>query len=330
MAAKKTTTTTAKKTARKKKTERSFSVVVFDVKVEGATDEVTVADLMRQVFAETPALRLQGETDSRARYQAGSFEKSGKNIWTGRIDLLRDSQRSVVHQDPSKGYVFGDDGGGEQVTTAEASALFAYHEAAGVLVFRERAAIPYTRLRTFVRSAQRSSASPYRDMGVELMILPRLRRRNVRKWFDTLDSVRQVSVKYRHSQSPGERNADRLLEQFNASEIKETVTARSGAQLSKEAVLDKRNELGLAISHIEKSAKNGIAWISGRLGEMLVNVTTRRSPERRKVTAGVTRRDVLFALSELVLSVVAAGDDDDDDDVADNDENENDYGEDAD
>jgi hypothetical protein len=274
----------------------ALSVVIFDV-VATEAPTFDLEEIMLQLFAYTPAVRLR--EDTRAQYQSGDYDRRGKKTWTGRLRLQRDSITSHTRRDSSKGYVF-EDSKGERVLTSESDTFYAFNPELRTLAFRERANLPYTRMISYVRAALLHNESKLRGVA-SVHLRPRLANRPIREWLEHFTEVKAVTLRYSHSQSPGNRAVDILMDALNASSISEVVRAPAGDTLNSVALLDTKSQIGRAIEHIDLNADNGHAIVEGKVDDELLKIDTKTPVERVRRMAVSTPLGIGAALTEVAL-----------------------------
>jgi len=250
------------------------SAVVFDVSIE--SEAHTAAEVMHRVFAQTSGVHLRAR--SPLIYQSGRYVRAMANpeVWTGRLERIREGPRSTVVQGDDGSYDFID--AREAVPTSHATTYYAFAPQGRVLVYRDTAEMPYTRLKSYVSEALRQAAQEGFHAWCE--INPRTTSRPLREWLLHFTSIERVRVQFQHSRSPGNRAIDSILEQLNAETATEIVTAAPKQNLNKEALLDIDLPIGQAIDHLEQAPKNGNAQIVGRVGDELVKFDTNNPVER--------------------------------------------------
>ncbi len=126
----------------------SIIAVTFDIAYDPGNSGLLEDEAMLQLLAFTPGVQLKSGNH---RYQSGNYEQMEGGIWRGRIDLLRTAQSSSIVHDASQGYRFQDDDA--RVTSTEASTQYAYDPEGSILVMRERAFMPPTRMRSYLKKA---------------------------------------------------------------------------------------------------------------------------------------------------------------------------------
>ena len=251
-----------------------ISVVVFDIIYDAGGSEYDLELAMWDIFANTAAVKLKGDTKN--KYQSGSYDERHPGIWTGRLQQLRESSQSNVVQHPEKGYQIIDDG--PSVTTAELASFYAYNVNAGIIVYRERAWLPYTRLRTYVRRACEMSPQMY---YVDLR--PRRQERDISGWLAHFNRVTQITADYRHSQSPGREAVDMVFDKYRAGRIQQRITAKQGEELNKQALVDPDLPLGEVMEHVRMNRANGDFTIEGTVGKEQMKVNTDEEVERHRI-----------------------------------------------
>jgi len=292
---------------------RNISVVVLSVTLHDPTETWGLDEVLLQLFAFTPPVTLRASEDdprrrdSAVQYAAGDYDKEGKKVWTGRLERIRQSKRHSMTFDRKRGNVFHDDDGAK-VTTAETTSYFAFHEDKKLIVYRDQASMPFTRVISYVAAALSAAIEADRlPAGMKVTISPRTVERTVSEWFKTLTSVRQITLKYGPAQSPGDTGIGKMLKKYRAKQVRETVVAEDGENLDTKELLSQDHDLGKGINHINVNPKNGVGEIDGAIDKERVLVTTRKSPERHRLPAGFTRREILKA---LVLFALNTDDDD--------------------
>jgi hypothetical protein len=279
---------------------RHISVVVFDVDIESG-DGREPTDIMRLVFGQTPAIHLRAR--SPLIYQSGNFQQSAEEpgIWTGRLDRIRTSRASFVERDLDGSFRFIDRN--EATSSAQATTLYAYDESSAVLLYRDTGELPHTRLASYVQGA----VAVAREQGARFNceVRPRRVERSLSDWIRQFTTIDRVTVRYSHSRSPGNRAVDRVIEALNASVVTETVVAPEDGHLNKSELLNQQHPIGLALDHIEQSAKNGGARLYGHVGGERIKVDTRSPVERHMLeveeTVASMRGTLARALAGLFL-----------------------------
>ena len=256
---------------------RHVSIVVFDVEID--SDDLSDVEVMQKVFAQSEAIHLRSM--SPLTYQSGSYERtiSTPEIWTGRLERIRTGPVSTVLQKPDGSYHFVDEE--LAIPTSHATTYYAFAPDAGLLIYKDMMEMPYTRLASYVSGALRKAAST--GIHAQCTLTPRQIDRPFREWIQHFTTIERVRVQLRHSQSPGNRVIDHILEQLNADTATEAVTAAPKQHLRKEALLDHQIPISQAIDHLEQSSKNGQAEIAGHVGEQRVKYSSRSPIERHLV-----------------------------------------------
>jgi hypothetical protein len=271
---------------------RHTSVVVFEVDSEAPG--ATLNDLVNQVFSRTAAVRLR--SGSTLVYQSGDYRREEDDIWTGRIDRLREGSKSAVSTDASGAYIFAPSST-ETITTSQSTSYYAYDPARRLLAYQDTAEIPYTRMESYVRAAARGA-------GAEVSLEPRKLNRTIEGWLSQFTTVDRVTVKYRHSQSPGNLAIDQALEALNAEKGTQTVVAREREALNKEALLSTDNPIGIALDHLNQAASNGRAMLYGYVGSERIRVDTSDPVERHMLDFDDTLDALRPALGRLLARLL--------------------------
>jgi hypothetical protein len=272
---------------------RHFSAIVFDVKVEAADE--TPEQVMYRVFALTPAVSLRSW--SQLIYQSGDYRQTVPGVWTGRMDRIRVAQPSYVQQGPDGAYRFTDVD--TEVPTAQATAIYAYAPAAGLLLYQDTAEIPFTRIPSYVHGALMKGEHE----SVDVTVTPRRSGRLLREWLDHFTAIDRVTVTYRHSQSPGNRAIDSVLEAWNAVTATETIAARDKEHLNKAELLNSEHSIGRAFDHLEKAGKNGEARIQGYVDGEKVKLDTRNPVERHMLEVEEAAASMRGILARAALRI---------------------------
>lgn len=273
-----------------------LSIVIFDVVFDPYNSGFTEEEAMMQIFAFTPPLRFRGKWKTKAQYMSGNYDQLPSGVWVGQFEMQRTSKASRVVSDKRRGNLFVD-ADDETVTTSEHRTSYAYNPKAGKIVYRERSAVPYTRLVTFVSAA--SIGYGGQNFGVEL--IPQKSPFGIAHAIKNLTKVTSVSVKYRHSQSPGSAFIDHIVEALNAEEAQEVVKAKEGDSLNKTALTDGTTPISHAIEHIQKNDDNGKVVVHGYSGSEHVSINSRNPVERRRIESPDTPRGIDLALANVAL-----------------------------
>lgn len=277
---------------------REISAIVFDVTIE--SDAHTDVDVMRRIFGYSPAVRLR--EISPLTYQAGSYrrELTQPEVWIGRLDRIRTDPISQLHRYPDGEFHFIDDK--TQIPTTQATTYFAFVPHAKLLIYRDTAEMPYTRMSSYVSAALDAAATD--GFSAYCGLEPRMTSRPLREWLQHFSAIDRVRVEFRHSQSPGNRAIDRILEQLNAQTMIEVVSAAPKEQLNKTVLLNTEAPVGQALDHLDQSAKNGHAEITGHVGGVRTRFTTKSPVERHmlEVEEDVARMRTTFARFASKLS----------------------------
>lgn len=104
---------------------------------------------MYRVFALTPAVSLRSR--SPLIYQSGDYHESIPGVWTGRIDRIRIALPSQVQQDSNGAYQFKDFE--VELQISQSTSVYAYYPDVGLLLYMDRAEIPYTRIPSYIQGA---------------------------------------------------------------------------------------------------------------------------------------------------------------------------------
>jgi len=271
---------------------RAVSVVVFDVAFKSTDGRLTVRSVMRQLFGKTPA--VQFHRTAKTQYQAGDFDDVGHGRWIGQLEKQARSASTSVTLEGESGFRFhrSDE---LDATTSESVSTFLFDERKEILVVHERGAVPYTRFETYVRYALRKAPPSYLE-AVTLRLTPRTTKRSVRSWLGHFGTIESLSVRFRHSQSPGNKAADIMLEELNAFIMTETVKADRGKELNKQALLEGDTAPAIAIDHIDKNDANGSVFIRGTVDDEVFVVDTSVPVDRQIITvpAGEDISDALL------------------------------------
>jgi hypothetical protein len=262
---------------------RNISVVLFDVVFESRDQRVTLPSAMKQFFANTEAVQLRHDT--KAKYQSGNYRRHGA-VWTGEIERQVEAQRTHVSHDSEAGYRMQRSAKGRGVLTADKIAAFAFHEGTGVFLMQERAEIPYTRVRSYVRKAHLAAVHQLPSYGgVELDLVPRTVTKSVREWIQYLTEIHMISMTFTHSQSPGNESVDMIFDELDAAEMRQTVQAHNRGKLKKRALLDRtaENPVSQAVDHIAANPDNGEAVLKGLVEEEPIFIRTKSAVDRRLV-----------------------------------------------
>lgn len=282
---------------------RHVSVVVFDVAID--SDDHSNVEVMQKIFAHSEAIHLRAM--SPLTYQSGSYERtiSTPEIWTGRLERIRIGPVSTVLQKPDGSFHFVDED--RAIPTSHATTYYAFAPDAGLLIYKDMVEMPYTRLASYVSGALRRAASA--GLRARCELTPRQIDRPFREWIQHFTTIERVRVQFRHSQSPGNRAIDRILEQLNADTASEIVAAAPKQHLRKDALLDHQIPIAQAIDHLEQSSKNGEAEIAGHVGAQRVKFNS-RSPIERHLVEVDDEDDVLrmrSSLARFAAKLVAIG-----------------------
>lgn len=263
-----------------------ISVVTMRVNFQPMDSGLDEEEAMLQVFAFTTALKLR--EDSRAHYQAGNYDqlqgKSGAS-WMGMIELQREGRASRTIKDSKRGYLLQDSG--STILTSEDSTIFAYSPITHVVAVRERASIPFTRLASYVLEASRLYSIKDPKRRFYLSLSPIRSEKTLADWIEYFTEIRSVQTEFRHSQSPGNRMVDRLLEQTNADKARSSVRAKPGESLNKDKLLDTGHSLGQQLNHLDVNPDNGTATLEGKVGNDVLKVNTHSEVARLRIESDV-------------------------------------------
>lgn len=251
-----------------------IAAIVFDVSIE--SEEYTDVEVMRRVFDQSPGIHLRSM--SPLTYQSGNYERtlSEPEVWTGRLERIRTGPVSTVVQDPGGSFKFIDHE--VDVPTSHATTYYAYAVEQRILVYRDTAEMPYTRLASYVGGAIHQAA---RDgFLAECEIVPRISTKPLKEWIHRFTTIERVRVNFRHSRSPGNRAIDSILEQLKAESATEIVKAPEKGSLDKTALLNPALPIGQALDHLHQASQNGEAEVSGRFGDESVKFNTSHPVER--------------------------------------------------
>lgn len=256
---------------------RKITAVVFDVAIE--SDEHTDAEVMLRVFGQSHGIHLR--STSPLTYQSGNYERTSTEpeVWTGRLERIRTGRVSVVVQAADGSFQFVDQD--MAVPTSHATTYYAFAPETRVLVYRDTAEMPYTRLASYVTGAI------HRAMGdgfaAHCEIAPRTSTKPLKDWIQRFTTINRVRVNFRHSQSPGNRAIDSILEQLEAESATEIVKAPNHRSLNKAALLNTDLPIGQALDHLDQASQNGEAQISGRFGDDPIKFSTTHPVERHVI-----------------------------------------------
>jgi hypothetical protein len=269
--------------------EREVSVVVFDVATE--SDDYDTETIMLQLFGFTSAVRLQSA--SSVTYQSGDYDRRGQRVWAGRLDLIKSSRTSAVTKGRD-GYRFQEKQE-ESVETSEATTFYAFDPSSSVFLYWDRAAMPYTRVVTYVRRAV--AMDPEFASKVSVRFATRRIERTISEWVKQFSILKQLRAQYRHSQSPGERAVDDILETLNAETASESYRAPPGESLQIEAIANSQLPIARVLRHIEKNPSNGKVLLSGQVDDLALTVDTSNAVERHKISAKDNPKGIIGALT---------------------------------
>jgi hypothetical protein len=280
---------------------RPVSAVVFDVQID--SDEHSPVEVMRQVFARSPGVQLRSR--SPLTYQSGNYELTLQHpeVWTGRLERIRTNPVSNVSQAPDGSFYFADHDAA--VSTSQSTTYYAFAPAARILVYRDNAEMPYTRLASYVAGAIQYAQREGFDARCE--IVPRTSSRPLSEWLQHFTRIEQVRVQFRHSRSPGNRAIDSILEQLNAETATETVKAADGKSLNKAALLNTNLTIGQALEHLALASNNGEATITGRVGEEPIKFTTTAPVERHLIEVDDDVQSMRSAFARFAARLLAIG-----------------------
>lgn len=266
--------------------EGPFSAVLFDIEYDRGPNAVSLAKALEKVFAFTPAIQLR---ESRTSYQAGDYRRRHRSrTWAGRLQLQKTSSAYRTKFDEATGYRFEE---AETVTTPEADTFFAIDPDRRLIVYRERAALPHTRLASYVRRAVKHHWSD----GFRIELQPRESEKRVKEWIDFFDSVFKVSVQYRHSHSPGNRAVDKLLEELEAESARQQFVAETGGSLDKERLKELE-----AIDHVDRHDGNGSVQFDGDVDDERLRINTANPVERVRLSASRLPNAIRSALAAFL------------------------------
>lgn len=268
---------------------RSLSVVLLDVEYSPADSGLSEEQALQQLFAFTGPMPLRDKSGT--LYFTGNYRKHQKR-WSGEFGTTRNAQPLSMKEDRSEGFQFSVSE--TPVVTRENGTAFVYDPENHIIAYWERAPLPYTRLSSYVDGATRAKGRKFR---VELK--PRTEERTVTGWLQHFDTINQISLTFRHSQSPGNRFVDEWFEATNAKEISETVKAPKGDALKVDALLEV-TPIGQVVEHIDVNPKNGKVQIQGEVGGDHLTVDTRDAISRKKITAEAKPAAVVSALLLLL------------------------------
>ncbi|MBN1607837.1 MAG: hypothetical protein JW940_14460 [Polyangiaceae bacterium] len=280
---------------------RQISAVVFDVLIE--PDDHRDVEVMQRVFARSSGVQLRAR--SALTYQSGDYERTlpAPEVWTGRLERIRTGPVSTVVEAPDGSFHFVDED--VDIPTSHATTYYAFVPAARLLVYLDSAEMPYTRLASYVSGALQQAT----DEGVLAWceLVPRKISRPLREWIQHFTRIERVRVQFRHSQSPGNRAIDSILEQLNADTATEIVAAAPRGDLNKEALLDTALPIGKALDHLEKAPRNGEAEISGHVGEQPVKFNTTSPVERHIIEVEDDVPEMRSTLARFAAKLMSIG-----------------------
>lgn len=273
----------------------NISVVVFDVEYEQGKGDITEEDAMRQVFAFSGALSFRRESNT--SYQSGDYEQFGdRGPWVGKMVLQREMKPLQTARDRRRGVRFSE--AEQAVTATESATIYAYDPVSHTVAFRERAWLPYTRLRSYVRRAALGTNPPLR-----LDLVPRKVARTIPKWIEQFDRLDTISFEFRHSQSPGNDAIDAIFEALNAEHIREVVAAPFGEGLNQDALIEGDTPQAALVDHLSKNPRNGTARMIGVVGNDQVRVDTGDPVERHRVATQDDSTSIGRALAGILRTL---------------------------
>ncbi len=166
------------------------------------------------------------------------------------------------------------------------------------LIVQYRSKLPETTVQSVVRNAARYHAS--RGSDFSLKVTPREQEMSIDEMFDLFASLTKVAIRFRHSQSPGDRTVDADLEAMNAEWVSQSIRSSKKGRLNKDAVRDPRHSpVAKPIAHVDLNDKNGVLTLEGRddAKQPLV-VRSDKSIQRKKIET----TDTVESFAETIVA----------------------------
>ena len=280
---------------------RKISAIVFDVTIESG--ELTGVEVMHRVFAQSPGIHLRSM--SPLTYQSGNYEQtlSSPEVWTGRLERIRTGPVSTVVQAADGSFHFIDQQ--MAVPTSHATTYYAFVPAARILVYRDTAEMPHTRLASYVTGAVHRAVEA--GFLAHCEVTPRKSTKPLKEWIQRFTTIERVRVNFRHSRSPGNRAVDSILEQLEAESATEIVRAPQDGSLNKSTLLSPTLPIGQAIDHLDQASQNGEAEISGRFGDESIKFNTTHPVERHIIDVEEDVSQMRSSLAWFAAKLMAIG-----------------------
>ena len=233
------------------------------------------------------------------RYFSGDFDTEtgvDGDFWVGRFAVLRQGAAALMEFDAKHGVRFDR---GPNLLLEKSSTYFLVDMANSRLVYMERADLPYTRMQSYVERAREviREKNYENDFSLELEAYPFFG--GIVEIFKLFKVVSHVAVTFRHSQSPGLRSEDAMIEALGAEEMKESATAPIGRSLSVPVLLqgaESAPAISRAIEHVRLNKANGVVEVTGVLkDDEKAKLSSANTARRDFIDAGTSRRDFLMA-----------------------------------
>ena len=238
-------------------------------------------------------------------YVSGNYDEAAigeRALWTGDLIVSRSGKKTDFNFDVAHGVRIGT---GDYTSIEKDKTSYLIDTDAGILVFWERADLPYTRLVSYIAKAQEYHRKEFASNNFNIALWPVTEAAGIDNLFKLFRSVTKVTVEFTHAQSPGRISVDEMLDALGAEVMKETATAPEGKGLNKEALLSQDADaasIAQAIDHIRRNPDNGTVEVSGVMQDETFTTLNSAEPVRREMVTivGDTRRDFVTAAYSLI------------------------------
>lgn len=273
-------------------------VVVYDIEFSSKDPDADIEWACMAVFGMCPDIQLQAGSATHYRFSDWDEVAEHPGIYVAALD--QSSKATGLE------HITDEEGRTRSVSKEVGTNIAVDHAmllivpSRNALIVQYRSKLPESTIQSVVRNAARYHAS--RGSDFKLTVTPREQSLSIDEMFDLFASLTKVSIRYRHSQSPGDRTVDAGLEAMNAEWGALSVESRKKGRLNKDAVRDpKYSPVAKPIEHVNLNDKNGAVKLTGLdAGNQPLVVQSDKSILRKKIeTTGTIESFATTIVSHL-------------------------------